>query len=157
MWTTVLLPALMKRGKGERERVNCRAAKKEELVIGWEWFQMVEQSMKTPRVPASWPTCFLQAPLRHTHTVQWTTVDKRSRHNEKFKRQYSAYGISFNWFWLVLIGFLPTTTPTVGSWYWMDGSFICPYCVKRTFRQTWISLKLLSDLAHVQYVTQNTI
>lgn len=46
----------------ERERVNCMAAKKEEFVIGWEWFQMVEQNMETPRVPASWPMCLLQDP-----------------------------------------------------------------------------------------------
>lgn len=27
----------------EREKENCIAAKKEEFVIGWEWFQMLEQ------------------------------------------------------------------------------------------------------------------
>lgn len=36
-----------------REREICIAAKKEEFVIGPEWFQMLEQSMETPRVPAS--------------------------------------------------------------------------------------------------------
>lgn len=61
-----------------RERGNCVAAKKEEFVIGWEWFQMLKQSMETPRVPASWPMCLLQG-LSATESdtpVQWATVDE---------------------------------------------------------------------------------
>lgn len=33
---------------GERERGSCIAAKKEEFVIGREWFQMLEQGIETP-------------------------------------------------------------------------------------------------------------
>lgn len=71
----------------ERERVNCIAAKKEEFVIGWEWFQMVEQSMETPRVPASWPMCLLQSPwaTESDTKAQWATVDKSSKRNEKLQ------------------------------------------------------------------------
>lgn len=62
-----------RRERGGRENKPW-AARKEEFVIGWEWFQMVEQSVETPRVlPPDPCVCW----------VEWTTVDKSSACSEK--------------------------------------------------------------------------
>ncbi len=117
----------------ERERENCRAAKKEEFVIGREWFQMLEQSMEPPGVPASWPMCLLWAPLaaESDTPVPWATADKTSRCEKLQCLDWE--GGSLLWFQVcitsLVIPFLPLTSVVQRlltyrpHWLWM------PTCV----------------------------
>lgn len=79
----------------EREGESCIAAKKQEFVIGWEWFQMLEQSIETPRVPASWPLCLLQDPwaAESDTAAQWATVDNSSKCNGNLQWLEEARGV----------------------------------------------------------------